>query len=84
MDTVPGNQSEVARLRQQIEAEYQAAAQAMTGFSQVAKHEFITARIERIGVHQEHLAALVGEQASMQIVCEIFEDAGTVIPVTRG
>jgi hypothetical protein len=29
--------------------------------------------MERIGDHQQRLASLIGEQASMQIVCSIFE-----------
>jgi len=68
-----GNQSEVARLRTQIEQEYEAARQAMTGFAQSAKHTFITARLERIGGYQEQLAALIGEAESMKLVCDIFE-----------
>lgn len=73
------NQSEVARLRAQIAQEYEAAQAALTALaSGTARHAFITARMDRIGVHQEALASLVGEQESMAIVCSIFE--GDVLP----
>jgi hypothetical protein len=74
MDTKQSNQSEVARLRAQIEQEYQAAQMFKAFALGTAKHEFITARMERIGVHQAALAQLVGEEASMVIVCGIFDD----------
>lgn len=48
------NKSEVARLRQQIQAEYQSAQQAISGFANVGKHEYITARMENMGkLHEE-------------------------------
>lgn len=56
--------SEVARIRAQIEAEYQAAKLAMEGprFG-TARHDFINARQERIGILQQELEQLVGNQA---------------------
>jgi hypothetical protein len=48
------NKSEVARLRAAIEAEYQSAQQAISGFANVGKHEYITARMENMGkLHAE-------------------------------
>jgi hypothetical protein len=74
METQNDHRSEVARLREQIAQEHQAAEWAVTGLaSGTAKHLFITRRMERIGDHQQRLASLIGEQASMQIVCSIFE-----------
>jgi hypothetical protein len=68
------NRSEVARLREQIAQEHQAAEWALTGLANgTAKHRFITRRMERIGDHQQRLASLIGEKESMQIVCGIFE-----------
>ena len=68
-------QSEIARLQQQIEAEFLSAEQALRGFAQSAKHTFITARYNKIGQCQEQLAELVGEQRAMQMVCDILERA---------
>ena len=45
--------SEVARLRRRIEEEYEAAERAMHGYAVTARHEFITARMEKIGACHE-------------------------------
>lgn len=48
------NKSEVARLRQQIQEEYQSAQRALFGFAQSGKHEFITTHMENMGnLHAE-------------------------------
>ena len=66
--------SEVARLLQQISLEYEAATRGLTGLSAgSAKHSFITARMEQIGVHHEQLASLVGEVQATQFVIELAE-----------
>ncbi len=66
--------SEVARLREKIENEHWAACFAMTGLADgTAKHAFITRRYHQIGDYQEQLAALIGEQASMEIVIQVLE-----------
>lgn len=53
--------SEVARLRQQIEMEYEAAERGLYGFAEgAAQHAFITARMENIGTCFEELQGLVG------------------------
>ena len=70
------HRSEVARLRQQIELEYEAAMRGLTGTAITAPHEFITARLERIATCHEELKMLVGEQAAIQVVAEVFEGAG--------
>ena len=73
MTTPLRNQSEIARLREQIEREYEQACWAQTGLTVgSAKHLFISRRMEHIGVCQETLATLIGEQASMQFVSEVF------------
>jgi hypothetical protein len=62
------NQSEVARLRAAIDAEYQASHLALYGLAQgVAQHEMITKRMERIQGHVEALS-LVADPATMQEV----------------
>ncbi len=56
--------SEVARLLAQISAEYEAAQRGLTGLAYgVSQHEFITARMERMGRLHGELHSLVGEKA---------------------
>ena len=51
--------SEVAQLLQRISLECEAATRGLTGLSAGrAKHSFITARLEQIGVYHEQLASL--------------------------
>ncbi|HLZ58531.1 MAG TPA: hypothetical protein VKR06_16455 [Ktedonosporobacter sp.] len=65
--------SEVARLRQQIELEMEAMQRGMSGIAQgTARHDFIHARMERIGVCQEGLARQVGPSAASHIVCQLY------------
>lgn len=66
--------SEIARLRQRIAEEYEAATRGLTGFAPgSAKHQFITKRMERIGSYHETLQHLVGEQEATRIVAETLE-----------
>lgn len=60
--------SEVARLLQRIEEEYEAAQRGLTGFAYGAsQHEFITARMENMGQLHEELQSLVGDIAIAMI-----------------
>ena len=63
MQTGHQNSSEVARILQQIDLEYQAARRGLTGLAECARHAFITARMENIGRLHAQLQGLVGEQA---------------------
>lgn len=65
--------SEIARLIQQIELEYEAAQRGLGGLAITAKHAFITARMERIGTCHETLKELVGEQEAGRILTETLE-----------
>lgn len=68
------NYSEVARLRERVAREYEAASWAQLGLAVgTAKHRFITRRYERIGFCQEQLATMIGEQASLALVLEVIE-----------
>jgi hypothetical protein len=73
------NLSEVARLRQQIADEYEAAQRGYNGPAiGTARHDFITKRMEAIGDHAQTLALLVGgKDAAMAIVVEITSHAAT-------
>ncbi len=71
------NKSEVARIKHQIELEYEAAQRGMRGFAAGAgKHEFITARMENMGRCHEKLIALVGEREATKALAEALEQAG--------
>lgn len=68
------NTSEVARLRQQIALEYEAAQRGLSGLAQgVAQHEYITARLERMSEHHEYLKHLVGEQEALSFLVKLWE-----------
>lgn len=58
------NRSEVARLLEQISAEYEAAQRGLKGFAYgSSKHDFITARMENVGRLHNELQAIVGDSA---------------------
>jgi hypothetical protein len=81
MTTPEGNQSEVARIRQQIAAEQESAQRAMNSLAYgTAQHSFITRRMERMGQLHEQLKELVGPEEGARITAEIMnkpkEDKG--------
>jgi len=72
LPNAPG--SDVARLRQQIAQEYEAATRGLMGLAQgTAQHCFITARMERIADYHQTLIQLVGVQEATQMVSELSE-----------
>ena len=74
MPQQPNTRSEIARLREQIAREHEAACWARTGLAVgTAQHWFITRRMERIGEHQQQLSTLVGEQESIAFVAYLME-----------
>ncbi|HKV58536.1 MAG TPA: hypothetical protein VJO32_09640 [Ktedonobacteraceae bacterium] len=71
------SKSEVARIKRQIELEYEAAQRGMYGFMAGAgKHEFINARVENIGRCHEQLKTLMGEHEATRALAEALEQAG--------
>lgn len=64
------NKSEVARLLQRIDLEYEAAQRGLTGVAMVARHKFITARMEAIGRYHSALQELVGEQEAARLLSQ--------------
>ncbi|GCE13954.1 hypothetical protein [Tengunoibacter tsumagoiensis] len=67
--------SEVARLRQQIADELESMQRGFSHFAAgVARHDFIRARMEKIGDRQEELAHYIGQQDAVHIVCELYID----------
>ncbi|MGH2493971.1 MAG: hypothetical protein ACRDIV_04640 [Ktedonobacteraceae bacterium] len=78
------SKSEVARIKRQIELEYEAAQRAMYGFAVgAAKHEFITARMEHMGRCHEQLVTLVGEREATKALAQALEQAGNEAPAEK-
>jgi HAMP domain-containing protein len=68
------NNSEVAYIRAQIQAEQESAHRALHSLAYgTAQHPFITARMERIGALHGALKEIVGEEQAAQILCETLE-----------
>ncbi len=61
------NRSEVARLCQQIEAEYQAAQRALSA-AMVGSHAFMTTRQENIGKCFETLSTLMTPEEASKVI----------------
>ena len=66
--------SEVARLRTQIEQEYQASVWALTGLSSGSlQHAFITRRMQHMDIAYQGLARIIGEEQATEVLCEVFD-----------
>ncbi len=64
-------QSEVARLKEQIACEYQAAQAGLSGLAAgTSQHAFITAKIENIERCREQLSTLIGSEEAARLVNE--------------
>jgi len=64
--------SEVARLLQQIETEYEAAKRGLEAYAIVSRHEFITARYDQAGIYQDQLARVIGDKQANDLVCNLY------------
>jgi len=62
------NKSEVAKLTQRINDEYESGKQAITGVAIAGRHDFISKRMENIYGYLQALRVTVGEEAAMQAV----------------
>jgi hypothetical protein len=70
-----GTKSEVAQIVAQIQAEYESGMCGLSGLaSGTARHEFITARMERIGQLHGDLRDLVGEQHATGLLVHALEN----------
>jgi hypothetical protein len=66
-------ESEVARLRRQIETELEAMQRGLYGLALgTARHEFIRKRMERLGRCQRQLALQVGEEQAGQLLYTMY------------
>ena len=71
-------QSEVARLLAQINSEYEAARQGLSGLAQgMGQHSFITKRMEQIAELHSQLRNLVGDEAMALINLELDQATET-------
>ncbi|WP_220210165.1 hypothetical protein [Reticulibacter mediterranei] len=70
------NESEVARIRQAIIAEHEAGQHALYSLAAgPARHDFITAKQQRIGEHFHDLAGIVSsEQTAIAIIADTLKD----------
>ncbi len=66
------NTSEVARIRNQIEAEYVAAQRGLQGYAIVSRHQFITTCMDNMGRYHRQLVEIVGETEATDIVAQVF------------
>ena len=71
------NQSAIARLREQIEAEAAALFQERYGLRIVASHDIIQHRYNCLGKMQEALALYVGENESLSVTIDAINAAET-------
>ena len=60
------NKSEVARIKQQIANEYQAASRVFTDFTATARHAYLTARQENLGAFLEALTQHMSPEDAMR------------------
>ena len=67
------NKSDVARLKQQLDAECEAAQLAMHGYAEVAKHAIITHHMENVGMLHDELIERVGEEEATEMLVRAME-----------
>ncbi len=64
------NQSDIARLREQIELEYQASRRVFTDFTPTAQHAYITKRQENIEACYQDLKKYVSPEEAVGILIQ--------------
>jgi hypothetical protein len=66
------SQSEVAQIKEQMVAEYEAGKRGLVGFAQgAAQHEFIARKMENMSRCHTRLIALVGQEQAGHILVEV-------------
>ena len=72
-------ESEIVRLKAQIALEAEAGRRGMYGFaSGMSKHDFITSRMERMGMLHERLGDLIGSTEATHYLLDIMsQDAAS-------
>ncbi len=68
-------QSDIARVRQQIAAEYLSAQLGFSGLAEgTARHRFFTTKMERMGASFETLAEMMGKEQAIQTVADTLQE----------
>ena len=67
------NRSEVARLKERLDEECAAAHQALYGYAQTGKHEYITARMENVGRVHDELIERIGQQEATEMLVKAMD-----------
>ena len=67
--------SEVARLRERLRLEAEAAFQGLYGYAEVARHEIIHQKLERVGKIFEQLKEHIGEEEAALFMLDTMEKA---------
>ena len=67
--------SEVARLKECLRLEAEAAFQGLYGYAEVARHEIIQQRLERFGEVFEQLKERLGEEEAALFMLDTMEEA---------
>ncbi len=65
-------QSEVARMREQIERECRAMQNAGM-YASVSRHATIQKSLRRIEGHTPNLAKVIGDTAATEVLCEVYQ-----------
>lgn len=65
--------SEVARLLENIRLSFEAAQRALQGPAIVARHEFITTKMEHMQQAHAQLQTMVGEREAMQLMAKALD-----------
>lgn len=66
------SKSEIARLRRQIDLEFEGAQRGLTGFAMTAQHAFIDARLHRAWEHKQALVEKIGEVEATKVLVEAY------------
>jgi hypothetical protein len=69
------NNSEVARLLESIRLSYESASLALHGPAMVAKHEFISRKLENMQRDHAQLQTIVGDQEAITLVAQTLDAA---------
>jgi hypothetical protein len=70
------SQSEVARLRRQIELEYEAANRVFIDFTPTARHDFITKRQENIEGYFQELKKFITPEEALNLIIQASSVTG--------
>ena len=71
-------ESDVARIREQIRLEYEAANRIFTDFAPTARHEFITKRQENIEGYYQELKKIMTPEEALGLIIQVSNSISSV------